>query len=76
MKETKIIVNLNKNFIGHKAYLKMLALIKNVQIKNIKVEKNRIILDIVSSFENRDEFVKLISGKFNLFEVKSINYRY
>lgn len=76
MKETKIIVNLGKNFIGHKLYIKVISKLNNVKINKLKVEKNRIIINIESSIESRDNFVKLIPGKFNFFEVRSINYLY
>ena len=76
MKETKIIVNLGKNFIGHKTYVQLLAYFNNVNIKSLKIEKNRMIINIESNLESRNKFIKLVCGKLNFFEVKSINYRY
>lgn len=76
MKETKIVVNLGKNFIGHKTYILLLAYFNNINIKSLKIEKNRMIINIESDLDSRNKFIKNICGKLNFFEVKSINYRY
>jgi hypothetical protein len=78
MKETKVTINLKENYLGFTIYLYILAFLSKINIKKIKVEKKRVLLDIEHSAEskNREKFIQMVGDNFNFFSVISTKYTY